>query len=224
MNLPVIKNTLSTLLVSALMAVGPAHADDAEMRKEVFANDYVTVNRITLAPGAGLPLHEGAARVVYSLSDYTIEWTEDGSTTSMDWREGQVHAHAALEHAVENTGNTIADLLIVSRTDKPLADAAAGSDASTVAGGYGALIADLDGVRVIRVALPPGARQPMHGGTARLVYALNDSELTFVDAAGKARKFTHETGTAHWHEAGDHAVENTGGETARYVIFAFSQE
>jgi hypothetical protein len=223
MNVPEIKNTLNTLFASALIAVSSAYADDADMRKEVFANDYVTVNRITLEPGAGLPLHKGAARVVYSLSDYTIRWTEDGSTTSMDWREGQVHAHDALDHAVENTGNTIADMLIVFRTDKALEVGAVESDASTVAGGYGALIADLDGVRVIRVALPPGARQPMHGGAARLVYALNNSELTFVDAAGTARTFTHANGSAHWHEAGDHAVENTGDETARYVIFAFSR-
>lgn len=204
------------------LAVGNASAADTGSRVRVFDNEYVTVERITLAPGEGLAKHAGPKRIVYSLSDYTIAWTEDGKEESRTWREGDVHAHEALDHAVENTGNTVAEYLVVARTSKALPDATAGADASDIAGGYGALLGEFDGARVLRVALPPGARQPLHGGRARLVYALNDHRVLFATEDGDQREVAHRAGEVHWHEAGRHAVENAGEETARYVLFAFN--
>jgi quercetin dioxygenase-like cupin family protein len=211
------------VLATVLAPISPSHSDDAPMRRNLFANDYAQVARVTLPPGAAMPRHDGPARTIYSLSDYTLRWTEGETTTRVDWREGQVHSHEAIEHALENIGNTIADFLVVSRTSTPLSGGFERDDAAAVAGGYAALVAELDGVRVLRVALPPGARQPMHGGAPRLVYALNDLDLKFVGADGTVETKAHASGSVHWHEAGEHAAENVGRETARFVIFAFRE-
>lgn len=202
-------------LASGLLAWQAA----AQPPEPVFANDYVQAYRVTLAPGEGLSPHEGAERVVYSLSDYTIEWTEAGKSSSQTWREGEVHAHAALEHGLTNTGNTIADFLVVARNGAAVPDTAV-SDAAAVSGGYAALIAEPEGYRVLRVALPPRATQPLHEGYPRLVYSLNDYAVVFTGPDGLKSKVNHAGGDFHWHDAGMHAVENTGNDTARFVIFA----
>jgi hypothetical protein len=118
-------------------------------------------------------------------------------------------------------GAGTADFLVVARTDKPVPASASDGDASAVAGGYAALIAEVPGARVLRVALPAGARQPMHAGASRLVYSLNDDSVRFTTPGSEDRTADFETGDTHWHEAGPHAVENTGDEMARFVIFAF---
>ncbi len=95
------------------------------------------------------------------------------------------------------------------------------SAASDIAGGHAALLAELDGARVLRVALPPGARQPLHAGSARLVYGVNDHRVLFAREGGDQREMAHGAGEVHWHEAGRHAVENVAETTARFVLFAF---
>lgn len=201
--------------------VAPARAADGEKRERLFENAYVTVDRITLAPGEGLARHSGPERIVYSLSDYTIAWTEAGDTATKSWRAGDVHAHAALDHEVENAGNTIAEYLVVARTSSALPPAEGEVDAAEIAGGYAAVLADFDSARVLRVSLPPGVRQPLHHGRARLVYVLNDQQLVFLTDGGERREVAHGEGELHWHDAGRHAVENTGETTARFVLFAF---
>lgn len=193
------------------------------MPSPLFNNDYVSVSRVTLEPGEELPTHSGTARVVYSLSDYTIRWTEDGETAEKVWREGDVHAHEGLQHAIKNTGTTIADFLIVAKTDEsmPATDATDIANDAAVPGGYAAVIADLEDARVLRVALPSGAAQPLHAGAPRIVYSLNDYSVVFKTPGDEGREVDLVTGSVHWHEAGPHAVLNSGDDTARFVIFAF---
>lgn len=216
-------STLISLVVGCAfaLATAAAAAADGKVREGVFENAYVKVERITLAPGEELPTHAGKWRIVYSLSDYTIAWTEDGKTKRKSWRQGDVHAHEALDHGMKNVGNTIAEVLIVARKDTVLPAAEVGAGASQVAGGFAAELADFDGMRVLRVALPPGAAQPMHDGKARLSYALNDHRMRFTTEDGGLQEVTHLAGDAHWHDAGRHAVENVGNTAARYVLFAF---
>lgn len=211
-----------TLASAMTMSSLGVYSDDAGgIKQALFSNPYVEAYRVTLAPGEGLPLHAGDSRTIYSLSDYTIRWTEGGETTTRRWREGEVHYHAAIEHAMENTGSTIADFLVIARTNTPLPEVESDGDAATVAGGYAAVVAEPEGARVLRVALPPGASQPLHAGAPRLVYSLNDYNVSFITPDGEVLAAELETGEMHWHDAGPHAVENTGKDTARFVIFAF---
>lgn len=212
---------LSIACALAVSSASSAVGEERAMPSPLFNNDYVSVSRVTLAPGEELPMHSGNARIVYSLSDYTILWTEGGETEEKSWREGDVHAHEPLEHAMKNTGNTIADLLIVARSDAALPANENAADAATVPGGYAAVIAELEDARVLRVALPSGAEQPLHAGAPRIVYSLNDYSVVFKTPDDDGRDVDLSTGSVHWHEAGPHAVLNSGDDTARFVIFAF---
>jgi len=108
------RRTIPRILASAVAtsSVGVSGEDATAHRETLFSNLYVEAYRITLAPGEALPLHAGKQRIIYSLSDYTIRWTEGGETTTKRWREGGVHHHEALEHGAENTGNDTARFVI----------------------------------------------------------------------------------------------------------------
>jgi hypothetical protein len=78
---------LSTLLILLLASCGDkagqesAQMADKSSAKEptvIFENTYTQVVKVTLAPGEQQPIHDGANRVIYSLTDYVIDWQEQG--------------------------------------------------------------------------------------------------------------------------------------------------
>ena len=81
----------------------------------VFDNDRMAVHRVALAPGEALPSHYGAARIVYSLTDYTLTFVdaEDDNKTERSFSEGDLHDHEPGAHRVENTGDRRAEYLAV---------------------------------------------------------------------------------------------------------------
>jgi quercetin dioxygenase-like cupin family protein len=96
-------------------AVMDAAAESPETSELLAENDVFRVLRIDLAPGEAQPMHDGRPRVIYSLSDYEIEWREAGeATTTRNWSQGDIHWHLSGEHAARNTGDTAASWLIVS--------------------------------------------------------------------------------------------------------------
>jgi quercetin dioxygenase-like cupin family protein len=86
---------------------------DTEHAGVAFENDHVRVIEVELGPGESQPLHHGVNRLVYSLSDYRIEYTSDQmDTKEMTMAKGEAHWHGADEHAVENVGETPAHYVI----------------------------------------------------------------------------------------------------------------
>lgn len=192
----------------------------------VLENDYVRAVEFSLQPGEKLPLHAGGPRVVYALSDYTIRWTEGGEVSEKSWKEGNVHWHSAIDHAVKNTGDTEAVYLVVTRKETPLPEVEGydlAQDASQMDAEHASVLLDNEHVRVIRIDLPAGEKQQEHHGVYRLVYALNDYNTTYTSDKMGTKEFAGRKGTAHWHEPDAHAVENTGETTAMYVLFEFKK-
>ncbi len=190
-----------------------------EVKQFVLQNEWAEAFTITLAPGEALPAHDGAARVVYSLGDYTIRYTEGDSTREATWQRGDVHTHSAGVHAIENIGTTPAQLLIVHRTSAPLP---AGGDVTDATPSSAPLVND-DRFAVREVALEPAGSEPAHAGRARVVYALSDYTIRY-ETEGEApieRSFT--AGQAHWHDAGQHRVTNIGTTPARFLVVQFKQ-
>lgn len=198
----------------------PQHAEP------VFDNEYVKALRFTLEPGDNIPLHQGARRAIYSLSDYRIKWTEGERQTEKEWRKGQVHWHDAVPHAVENIGNTKAEYLVVARKDAdlPLFEGDETSHAiDQLDVPYSSVILENEDVHVMEVKLPSGEKQQMHSGGHRLIYALTAYDAKYLSNEMETKESTVKAGTAHWHGPDKHAVENAGNTSASFLIFEFKK-
>ncbi len=194
---------------------------------EIFANDYVRVVKVSLAPGENLASHEGNARVIYSLSDYSIEWEEKGENLgTKSWKKGDVHFHEAGQHSAKNNGESNAEWLAFVRKSEELPDCSDYSlenDVNAIAPDFANLLFDNDQFRVTEVVLPQGEAIPMHSGVNRLIYSLSDYQIKYEsDKEGKAEK-TFSRGEVHWHEACEHALENSGQSEARFLVIAYKK-
>jgi len=75
--------------------------------KMLLSNDDFAVAEVRLPAGATLPRHPGLARIVYSLSDYTISYTSnDSPAKSQSSTTGATHWHEAGEHVITIIGTT----------------------------------------------------------------------------------------------------------------------
>lgn len=105
---------------AALPAEAPT-ADEAQVGmsshehdETLLDNEEVTATEVTLEPGQSTGRHTGGYRVIYALSDYTVEWTDgNADPVEVSWSEGQAHWHQPADHEVENTGASPARYLVV---------------------------------------------------------------------------------------------------------------
>ena len=89
--------------------------DGADVGEVVFENESVRVIEVSLEPAEATPKHWAGPRMVYSLSDYTLRWTEgDAEPVERSWKAGEAHWHVAAEHIAENAGEGPAHYLVIS--------------------------------------------------------------------------------------------------------------
>jgi hypothetical protein len=191
-----------------------------------FENEFVKVSEFVLKSGDKTPLHEGGARVVYALSDYKIKWTEGDQVSEKAWQKGNVHWHEAIEHAVENIGETEANYIVVTRKENPLpetGDYSMAKDASQSDTEHATAVFENEHVRVIEVKLAAGDSQPMHDGVNRLIYSLSAYEIEYTSDQMDTKHMNMNKDDIHWHTADKHAVKNIGETLAHYLIFEFVQ-
>ena len=196
------------------------------MTKVVLENDYVRAIEFTVPAGEKLPLHKGAARVIYALSDYRILWTEGSESSEKEWQKGQAHWHEAMVHALENIGETEAKFLVVARKEAPLSETGdydVESDAAMVDAMHSQMVLDNDQVRVTEVQIPAGSAQPVHHGLNRLIYSLSDYTITYSSDKADDKESSFSAGEAHWHGADEHAVANSGETEAQFLIIQFKK-
>ena len=194
--------------------------------KVIFENDYVKAVEFMLKPGEKLPLHKGMPRAVYALTDYKIRWTEGDETSEKVWQKGDAHWHGALEHAIENIGDENANFIIVARKQAALPETGEYDilkDASAIDSEHSNIVLENEYVRVIETSIPPQVSQSMHHGINRLIYALTDYHIKYTSDKIETKDTKIDAGSAHWHRADQHAVENVGTDMAQYLIFEFKK-
>ncbi len=80
------------------------------------------------------------------------------------------------------------------------------------------LIFENNYVKVIEFYLKPGEKLPMHEGGKRIIYALTDYTIKWIEEDQiSTKEWTRRD--IHWHEAIAHAVENIGETDAKFVVF-----
>lgn len=191
----------------------------------LYENAYAEVVKVTLAPNEALAAHEGGDRLIYSLSDYSISWTEQGQDEGVkSWKKGDVHVHAAGQHAAVNTGNSTAEWLAFVRKSTDLPDCGDNileNDVNSVAEEVATILFENDDFRVTEVRLQPSEKVPMHSGVNRVIYALSDYQVSYESDTEGIMEKAFQAGDVHWHEACMHAVENIGQSEAVYLVVAY---
>jgi quercetin dioxygenase-like cupin family protein len=183
---------------------------------------YATVMRFELQPGQAQARHEGLDRAIYSLNDYTLEWTEgEAEPVETSWTAGDAHWHAAGPHAAKNVGEDVARYLVIARTAEPLPSAEGEAEPDVSAGGHGKLLLENEAVRVVEVTLEPGEATPRHPGGHRVIYAIGDYSIRWTEGEAEPEDVPWTAGEAHWHGPAEHSVENVGETPARYLVVTF---
>ena len=196
--------------------------------KVLFENDYATVSKISLAPGEFQPTHEGENRVIYSLTDYSIDWEEKGEQLgTKTWKKGDVHFHEAGKHAAKNIGEATAEWLVFTKKSGDLPDCGENTlanDVISVSPDFAQALFENDDFKITQVNLPKEKNIPAHSGINRIIYSLSDYDLNYEsDTEGELDKQFKE-GDVHWHEACQHALENDGETEAKFLVVSYKQK
>lgn len=214
---------------------GESAASEAQLLNEnnqgveevLLENKDVKVLKASLQPGQQLPWHQGGPRVIYSLSDYSIRFkkiTDDTLVNAL--RKGEVHWHDQNIHKVENVGNAQAEFLILMRKPSSLPDGSditTESDVEEVKPSHTNTLLENNAVKVMKIKLASGEKAPMHVGTKRAVYSLSNYTVTFSKPGQSAEEQSFDMGDVHWHEGGEHSVENTGDKPAEFLVIEFKK-
>jgi quercetin dioxygenase-like cupin family protein len=186
--------------------------------KLLLENDQIAATLFTLPAQAELPMHKGGDRVVYSLSDYKLQFrTPDAEPALRDYRKGEAHWHRAGEHAVRNVGASKAEFLVVARKGANPTPGVT-SNLAELKPEQARVVFENEDCKVIDITLKPGETQPMHKGAGRLVYSLTPMKVK-LDTGGESSEHAYSAGEVHYHQGGDHRVTNLSKEPARYLIF-----
>ena len=191
----------------------------------IFENDYTEVTKFTLKPGEEQNEHEGKVRLIYSLSDYTLDWYEQGeSIGEKSWKKGDVHVHKPGKHFGKNIGTNMAEWLVFARKTDELPESEIknlANDVNAAAPNFAKQIFDDDQFRVTEVKLPVNESIPSHDGINRIIYSLSDYTLSYQSNKSEPYEKSFKSGEVHWHEAGKHSLKNIGNTEAQYLIVAF---
>lgn len=207
--------------------------DQVQMSTEVghelvFENDYAKVVKVILAPGESIKPHQGEKRVIYSLTDYSIDWEEQGEQLgTKSWKKGDVHFHEAGKHSAKNNGTTTAKWIAFIKKNSDLPECGENqieNDVNSVSAEFANVVLDNEAFKVTEVTLPINAKIPMHSGINRVIYSLTDYQITYEsDSEGKSEK-QFKTGDIHWHEACQHALQNNGEIDAKFLVISYKRK
>jgi hypothetical protein len=228
---------LLAVSVAGLMVMGPAGCaseekevsfDDIarqmpEQYKPVLVNDWVSVYELSLNPGQSLPVSYEGGRAVLALTNCKLTVKREGSGKALQMRNRRTaHWIKKGAEAVVNSSNMQLRALIVVRKRPHLPAArpmGRSGELLKVAPRQARLLLENRHMRIMSVRLDPGEQLKRHFGRSRVVYSLTPATVAFAGVDGEAVERTFAAGNAHWHGAGEHAVQNRGGESIEFVVF-----
>lgn len=190
----------------------------------VFENEFARAVRVLLDPGQKLATHDGVDRLIYSLTDYTIEWIENGeSLGERNWSAGDIHMHGADTHAAINIGPRTAEWMAFARiSDLPDGEQTdIEHDVTSLDGQFAELLFDDELFRVTKIKLEPGEAILPHEGTHRIIFSLSDYTIQYDSEKTGTRERSFESGDVHWHELGTHSLENIGDSIDEFLVIAY---
>jgi quercetin dioxygenase-like cupin family protein len=180
-------------------------------------NNHLTVLKFTVPPQGELPAQQWKSGILYSLSDYRLQYlVPDYPASLRTHRKGEVEWQNSKTYGVKNVGPITAEfLLVTSKGDNPTPGVT--SNIAELTPDKARVVFENQDAKVIEISLEPGDKQPAHNAASRAIYALTDAKLTFI--ADEIAESTLTAGEAHYHSGGEHAVENLSDQPVQYLVF-----
>ena len=119
-------------------------------------------------------------------------------------------------------GSVLALMLAGCGRPDPVTPAPAGTEAGVIdtlpsVAPETAVLLENEHRRVSCVRLAPGSKLPAHEGGRRAIYSLGGYEIEFQPDGAAPKRETLARGDVHFHDAGKHALANTGTTPAEFV-------
>lgn len=220
-----LKITIPLLMVSVLSFYCSEQSEssaeitekDPKHAKVLAESDTGAIVEITLPPGYQQPEHFAKNRIVYSLNDYTLEWTENDEQSTKTWKQGDVHEHGEGKHSAKNTGSDEAKYIVFIKKTKSSGEHS-GNDQKPSQ--WHEKLHESENFIVYKISLPSGEQIPSHKGLQRMVYSLSDYEVEYQHENEKGT-YKFKAGESHIHDIAEaHSVKNIGDTTAEFIVVA----
>ena len=201
---------------------------DAQQRKAriLLDNEYIRVVRVILAPNEKQDEHPGGHRIIYSLSDYTINWTKDRvDLGTKAWKREDVHYHVPDMHYIHNLGRTYADFIVFNRKGFPLPENMMGISSTLLSKGgeFSSRKLENDYFTVIKMQIPAGQTISEFRSKSHLIHARSEFKLRYVSDTGKTREVSLRDGNVVWTDAGTYSMVNIGDSDAVFLMVGIRQ-
>ena len=188
---------------------------DPNVARTILEEPWVQVMRLDIPPNGSVPFGPGEQRAIYWITDAQLT-NSDGALEHLRIGASSMFSDAQV---LTNAGEDVASALVVIRRDGPLpAGQNEGQDVGELDLELSNVALDTDTFRAIRVTLPPQQTTSVHGGGARIVYALSSYTLGWEIGDGEQTTKDWKAGDVHSHEPGAHRATNVGESTADYVV------
>jgi beta-alanine degradation protein BauB len=192
---------------------------DAAHHKVEFENDQVRVVRYMIPPGDKTANHSHPNNVNIFLADANAKViTPDGKTAELHGKAGAVAWRGPITHVVENTGDKPIEGVLIEPKKPSSALPAGAQDVAAADPKHTKVEFENDQVRVIRYHYDPGDKSPMHGHPDNVQVMLTDSQSNVTTADGRTAPSSGKAGEAHWRQAVQHSVQNTGNKAFEGIL------
>jgi hypothetical protein len=192
----------------------------------VFANDWVRVARVTLAPDELIPPHEAGTRYVYPLSECTLSIIDNGTEEIVNFEPGELATWSAGRLGVANVGESNGEFLVVERSPietSPDLETLPIPDVAIDMERHGTVLLDNDDVMAVDIRLTRLESDPLPAYLPMLVVGLSDCSLELQGPDGSTVEEVLENGEAVWLTAGYGAVVNAGDGEAHVLVLALKK-
>lgn len=221
--------SILTLFISVILLASCQSTENKNVTmkinpKIIIDNEYAEVVKVTLNPGEELAEHDGEVRLVYSLSDYSIEWVENGENLgTKTWKKGSIHLHEKGKHSAKNNGTTKAEWIVFARKNNalPICEGFIDKDVNSIDGDFKQQIFDNNLFRVTEIKLAPNDSIPLHEGINRMIYSLSNYTIHYESSKEGNFDKSFKIGDAHWHSCDQHSIKNTGNSEAHFLIVSY---
>jgi beta-alanine degradation protein BauB len=206
------------LIVAAatVAAQDPTAVSPKDYRVEV-DNSWVRVLRVKQDPHEKTPMHEHPASVTVYLTDVDQRFAgQDGKTSEVRHKAGDVAYASAVERAEENLSDKPLELILIELkpgAPKPISPPIT-LDPVKLDPTHHLVVFENDRVRALRTILEPHLKSPMHEHPPYVVVYITGLHVTQKLGDGRLVDNPRNPGDVAWRDAQKHETENIGDRTA----------